>query len=167
MSDVDYQQMADQIQSISDAKSEEELYEVIGNGLYDLGYDVAEDESDAVIAVKHEIASYGQVNLSKAFSFVADNASLTIAAASSKGRGFWDRFEKKVKHFICTNPDIQELMNGNGSLREYVKVAIGLILSALGIVALSPVALGIITAVIALIVKIGWQAYCDVQPAAI
>jgi hypothetical protein len=52
-------------------------------------------------------------------------------------------------------------LEGDGTLKDYLIAGIPLILAALGIGALNPLALAIVAAVVALIVKVGFQAYCE------
>ena len=60
------------------------------------------------------------------------------------------------------NSKIKELLEGDGTLKDYLIAGIPLILAALSIAALNPLALAIIAAVFALIIKVGFQAYCEI-----
>lgn len=76
---------------------------------------------------------------------------------------FWKKFNEKAKQIICKSQVIIDFINNDGKLKikDALKYIIPLIVSALGFTALSPLALAIVVGILALIAKIGFNAYCD------
>jgi len=87
---------------------------------------------------------------------------LTKANAKKEGKKFWKRFKDKLQKNICNDPKIKELLAGKGSLKDYLITGIPLVLAALGLGVLNPVTLAIIATVFALIIKVGFEAYCEI-----
>lgn len=163
LSEHDFAIMAQEINEISESKSENELYEIIGNALHDSGMTVSDSNNFEIIMPKAFDEKQERFSMLKAFNFVADTESLTKNKAEKEGRDFWDRFKDKLKTTICTNPQISALFNNEGKLKDYLIAGIPLILAALGIAMLSPVWLAVIAAVFALIMKVGFKAYCEID----
>lgn len=68
----------------------------------------------------------GRISLTEAFEDVGDSTPLEKGQAVEEGRAFWKRFKEKLKNAICNDPKIQELMLGQGSLKDYLMVGIPL-----------------------------------------
>lgn len=162
LTEVDFEKMAQEIQEISDQQSEDALFESIGNALHDSGLTTASDNSFEIIQPKVFNEAKEKFSMKKAYSFVADTTPLTIEESKEEGKRFWGRFKDKLKATICNDTKIKALLLGDGTLKEYLIAGIPLILAALGIAALNPLALAIVGAVMALIVKVGFQAYCEI-----
>ena len=103
-----------------------------------------------------------RISMLKSYDYVANVKPVTRTNANKEGKKFWKRFKKKKKKAICNDPKIKELMTGNGTLKDYLITGIPLVLAALGLGVLNPVTLAIIAAVFALILKVGFEAYCEI-----
>lgn len=163
LSEQDIEKMAQEIMEITESKSEDELFELIGNALHDSGLTVSTSESFSVIEPKMYDQHVENFNFVKSLAYVADTQPLSPHDAKQEGKKFWQRFKDKVRNIICNDPEIRKLLEGDGTLKEYLKVLIPLILTALGLAALNPILLAIVVAIIALIIKIGIKAYCELN----
>jgi hypothetical protein len=163
LSEADFEKMAQEIQEISDSQTEDSLMEIIGNALHDSGLTTSSDNSFLILQPKAFNEGIEKFSLKKSVSFVADTAPLTSVEAKEEGRRFWRRFRDKLRNAICNDSKIRELLEGDGNLKDYLIAGIPLILAALGIGVLNPLALAIIATVVALIVKVGFQAYCETE----
>lgn len=104
--------------------------------------------------------------MTKSVDFVADPSPILPKDAKAEGRKFWHRFEDKLRSSICNDPKIRELLTGDGKLKDYLIAGVPLVTAALGMAALlAPYAplLAILAAVFALIAKVGFQAYCEID----
>jgi hypothetical protein len=101
-------------------------------------------------------------SMKKSMNFVSETEPLQPIEAEAEGRRFWQRFKDKIRVTICNDSKIKELLEGDGTLKDYLIAGIPLILAYLSIPALYPLALAIIAAVFALIIKVGFQAYCEI-----
>jgi hypothetical protein len=161
LTEADFEKMAQEIQEISETQSEDSLLESLGNALHDSGLTISTANSFEILQPKAFNEATEKFSLKKSISFVADRTPITTSEAKEEGRKFWQRFKDKLRSAICNDPKIKELLEGDGSLKDYLIAGIPLILSALGIGALNPLALAIVAAVVALIVKVGFQTYCE------
>jgi hypothetical protein len=143
-------------------QDEETLFEVIGNGLHDEGYKVLEDDSLGIVE-ENVKQNQGGISLKMAFEHVKKSDPLSTEEASNNGKKFMKRFNEKLRKLICSNERLSDIMKGNGSLKDFLMVGIPLGLGAIGIAALNPVWLAIIGSVLAIILKAGYQAYCEVD----
>lgn len=162
LTEQDFEKMAQEIQTISETKSENEIFELIGNALHDSGMTVSTSKTFDIIHPKMYNESLEKFSMEKSFDFVADTEPLTAEDAKEEGRNFWKRFKDKLKSAICNDSKIRDLLTGDGTLKDYLIAGVPLILAALGLGAINPLLLAIIAAVFALIVKVGFQAYCEV-----
>ncbi len=163
LTEQDFALMAEEIDEISEAQSEDSLFEIIGNMLHDSGLTVSNSESYEIVEPKIFNQKKQKFSLKKSVAFVADTNPLTPNEAQKEGKRFWVRFKKKLRSVICNDPKIRELLDGDGNLKDFLTAGIPLVLAALGIIMLNPLALAIIATVFALIVKVGFQVYCDVS----
>lgn len=162
LTESDFEKMAQEISEISETQSEETLLTTIGNALHDSGLTTSTSNSLEILHPKMFNESTEKFSMKKSMKFVSETDSLTPTAAQDEGRKFWRRFKDKLKAAICNDTRIKELLEGDGSLKDYLMAGIPLVLAALGIGALNPLALVIIAAVFALILKVGFQAYCEI-----
>lgn len=160
MTEQDFEKMAQEINEISEAKSESELLELIGNALHDSGFTVSTSKSSHIIQPKMFNEETERFSMAKSFNFVEDRKPFASDDAKKEGKKFWDRSKDKLQKIICNDPDIKDLILGNGTLKDLIILGIPLVLTALGLATISPVFLAIIGAVFALIVKVGFRAYC-------
>lgn len=151
--------MAMQIEALAAQKSEKDLYMALGNALYDSG--IVLDEHGALSLDAFDFFDNKQLNLSKSFDFVSDPTPLDKDASKTNGKKFWERFKDELRGFICENSEMKKLFEGEGTLRDYLKAAIPIIISALGWAAMGPLGLTILASVAALIAKVGFEAYCN------
>lgn len=163
LSEQDLEKMAQEITEINESKSEEELFELIGNALHDSGLTVSTSEGFEVIEPKMYDEHVERFNFVKSLAYVADTQPLSPQDAKQEGKKLWQRIKDKVRNVICNDPEVRKLLEGGGTLKEYLKVLIPLILPALGLAALNPILLAIVVAIIALIIKIGVKAYCELN----
>lgn len=163
MNDQDFEKMAAEIQKISKTSTEDVLYEAIGKALDDIGFAVAADKSFSIIQPKMVNAVGEKFSMMKSLNYVTNVKPVTKLNAKKEGKKFWKRFKDKLQKAICNDPKIKELLTGNGTLKEYLIAGIPIILAAIGLSVLNPVTLAIIAAVFALIIKVGFEAYCEIQ----
>jgi DNA-binding FrmR family transcriptional regulator len=80
-------------------------------------------------------------------------------------RGFWTSFKTKAQKVICKEKVIVDFFTGEGSytLKDALKYIIPIVIGALGLSAINPLTLAIIIGVLALIAKIGFKAYCELN----
>jgi hypothetical protein len=161
LTEADFEKMAQEIQEISETQTEDSLLETIGNALHDSGLTVSTANSFEILQPKAFSEATEKFSMKRSFSFVSDTTPMSTNEAKEEGRKFWQRFKDKLRSAICNDSKIKELLEGDGTLKDYLIAGIPLILAALGIGALNPLALAIVAAVVALIVKVGFQAYCE------
>ncbi|MEN9511232.1 MAG: hypothetical protein RLZZ370_1051 [Bacteroidota bacterium] len=152
--------MAMQIESLAEQKSEKDLYLALGNALYDSG--IVLDEHGAVSLDAFDFFDSKQLNLSKSFDFVSDPTPLDKEASKTNGKKFWERFKDELRGFICEDAKIKAYMNDQHKLRECIAAALKLIFKVLGLLPWNPVVKFIASLVAALIVKTGFEAYCNI-----
>ncbi len=161
---ADYARMALEITTLSEENEEDDLLESIGNAMHDSGYTTATDDSEDLLQPKM-FDGLEKINLAKAVAFVDDTRALTREKARGEGKKFWKRFKEKLRIAICKDAALADLINGKGTLKQYLTVGIPLVAAALGIGVINPVLLAIIAATFALILKVGFAAYCEGVPA--
>lgn len=161
----DFQKMADEIQEISDTKSEDQLFVAIGNNLHDRGYTVCTaEDSFELIEPKAFDASLEKFSMIKSLEFVENTEPLSEESARKEGRKFWKRFQQKLKTAICNNPQLKDLFAKEGTLKDYLIVGIPIVLAAIGITStLGPLALALVASIFALIAKVGFETYCEIN----
>ena len=161
MTEQDYEKMAQEINEISQTKSETELLELIGTALHDSGLTVSTNKSSQIVQPKMFNENKEKFSVLKSLNFVVESEPLTPDDAKNEGEKFWYRFKDKLQKVICSDSRIKELITGNGTLKDFIVAGIPLVLVALGLATINPIFLAIIAAVFALIVKVGFQAYCE------
>jgi hypothetical protein len=152
LTEADYTNLADDVLQLAE-QDETELFALIGNGMNNMGLSIADDEQTLFVPV--------QLRTYKTFTPFSVSYNQQAANTMELGRNFGDQFREKLRRIICDNERLRTIIMGNGTLREKLVLAIPVILSLLGVTALAPPMLAIIAAAIALIVRIGFQAYCD------
>lgn len=162
LTEADFEKMAQEINEISEKQSEESLLAILGNALHDSGLTVSSSNSFAILQPKMFNEGIEKFSMKKSMDFVSETDPLTPNDAEAEGRRFWQRFKDKLRAAICNDSKIKELLEGDGTLKDYLIIGIPLILAALGVAVLNPVWLAIIAAVFALIMKVGFQAYCEI-----
>ena len=164
LNEEELEKMALEIETLSRESSKEQLYELIGNSLYDSGLSVV--KSDGAVASNYGFlqpamfdSSVETFSVSKVADYVWHTEPIDKAQAGTFGKNLM----KKVKKVICKNTKIAELFTNDGTLKDNLQMLIPLLLTALGFAALTPLALAIIAGIIALVLKIGYVAYCDIK----
>ena len=162
LTEADFEKMAQEITEISETESEESLLATLGNALHDSG--LTDTSSNSIEVLKPKMYNEGteKFSMRKSMNFVSETEPLQPIEAEEEGRRFWQRFKDKLRVTICNDSKIKELLEGDGALKDYLIAGIPLILAALSIAALNPLVLAIIAAVFALIIKVGFQAYCEI-----
>lgn len=156
ISEKELRQIEKEVRKASKTSTEQDLELIIGSSLY-----LSSDN------YKHEIVPLLESN--RNFSFgnasgsLSDLPDISEAELQSRGRKYWRKFKKNLRETICNDSDIVKLMSGDGSLREYLKVGIPLILALLGMTALNPIATMIVIATFGIIIRSGFKTYCDVS----
>ncbi|MEL6732266.1 MAG: hypothetical protein AAFP83_14145 [Bacteroidota bacterium] len=163
VTDQQLNQMSADIAKISGELSEEELFEVIGNGLHDLRLETGIIDEMVVLQPKGYNGNLDKFNMSAAVRHVQDRNPLSKEEAKEEGKKFWGRFKEQLRLAICQDTKIKELIEGKGALKDYLLIGIPLVVATLGLTALNPVHLAIITTVFALILKVGFKAYCQIE----
>lgn len=162
LNEQDFEKMATEIQSVSDTNSEKQLFELLGTALHISGYTVANSNSFDIIKPKMYDEKIEKFSILKSIHYYTAKSALSKKEAEEEGKSFWLRFKDKLKIAICNDPKIKELMTGQGKLKDYLIVGIPLVLAALGVAVLNPILLAIVATVFALIVKVGFDAYCEI-----
>jgi len=148
-------------EEINENKSENELFQLIGEALHNSGFTVSTSNTVGIMQTKMFNQDVESISLIKSIDFLTETEPLSTEEAIEEGGKFWERFKDKLRSVICNDLKIKELIEGDGSLKDFLVIAIPLILAALGITVLSPMLLIVIAAVFALIVKVGFNAYCS------
>lgn len=163
LTEEDYKVLAEQIETLSQ-QDENEIFKIIGNSLNREGYSVADDAEPGILQPKMMIDFPNRrIDPLKALEFANSPFKIKKVDARKTGKSFWKKFEKKIKKEICSNESIKAIITGNGTLVDYLKAGIPILLTALGITAVNPTMLAVIIAVFALIVKVGYKTYCDIE----
>ncbi len=158
-SDADYGKIAKDVVLLS-KKADAELYQVLGHALNDMGIDASNDPG---VLFKRVDKGPAALSSMKGFNFVARTKPLTKVQAEKKGKGFFRKFGKKIRKEICSNKAIRKIIDGTANLKDHLVVAIPAILAALGGgIVLGPVYLTLISIALAIIIKSGLAAYCEV-----
>lgn len=103
------------------------------------------------------------LNIETLNQFINNTSTLTEKEAKQEGESFWKLVKVKLQHEICSNKEIEKLMSGEGKLKDYLLIGIPIVIAAIGIPAISPIALPIVVSVFALIIKVGFEAYCSMN----
>lgn len=137
-------------QIIKQNLTEEQLYGIIGTSMCFYGYDVG---ARGTFVQKITDAD---VN----FTYNALNGNINMKVAIKKGSAVWKKMYDKLKRAICSNPKYIK------AIKDYLAaggVALILFIAALlGITAISPLAMAVIAAIVALIVQMGIDEFCRV-----
>ena len=94
---------------------------------------------------------------------LSGSPALTLEAAVEGGGNLWQRLKEKIRHFVCTSEIIKKFFEGGGSLKEAIKTLVPIIIGALGIGAINPFILAAIVAIISLIIKEGYNKFCEIN----
>ena len=162
LTEEDFEKMAQEIDEINETNSEDDLLERIGNALHDSGLTVATGNNFEIIKPKMFNQNLEKFSMKASLDFVADTTPLTTEDAVEEGRRFVGRFKDKLKVVLCNDSKIRDLITGEGTLKDYLIAGVPLVVAALGLTALNPLLLAIVAAVFALIVKVGFQTYCEI-----
>ena len=155
----DYEELANEVQQIASTKSEDSLYEILGNAIYDSGLEISPIGFPEATMFRIRIKNSQKFNLIKTMDFVQNSAPLTKEEAKKEGKSLFQRIKKE----ICTNEKIKEFFTGESALRDYLKTIIPIILAIISSsLTLGPIGLAIAVAILALLIKVGYQAYCDI-----
>lgn len=143
---------------------ETEIYKVIGKALNHEGFRT--DTSARTFKLSPGFRSFSAkgVTIHKAQEFLDTPLPPLPQNQTEEGKRFWEKFKEKLKKEICTNETIVKLMTKEATLKEYLTVGLPLIAAALGLGTLiSPAMLLVIASVFALIIKVGFKTYCDLE----
>ena len=161
--EIDIDQLLEDVEFLKD-KNEEDILAFVGRLLVDNGYTVS-DSGDCVIVPDEEFSaqkSYTSLMQSDGFTNAA-KATKTTKTAKAKGK----KFKARLKDAICTNTTIFKLLGDGGknddAAKDTIKKILPDLLKLLGIGSAGSVAgiwLGIIAAALALLLKLGYDAYC-------
>lgn len=152
----DTEQLAEQIDEIVNTKSKEQLFEIIGRGLYDSGLEVSDSNfPEATMPIFSD-------NLNKAFlksiNFVEEDSVITATQARRKGK----KLIARIKHEFCSNESIKKLFTGDGELKDYLKIIIPSVLAIVSsTLTLGTIGLAIAVSIIAIVIKSGYKSYCN------
>lgn len=142
--------MADQVIAFQD-ENDSELFRIIGSNMHSSGLVVSNNPNELVDFAPNWKNRALMLNMD------ADAAFDAVAA----GAGFWERFKAKIHQMICSNEQLRNIIMGDGSLRQKLIAAIPIILTLLGIAALTPPMVAVIAAALAFIARAGFAAYCN------
>jgi len=155
LSEKKIEQLAIDAIEISKTYNEEDIFKTIGQGLWDEGLEVAQDESDDVLISK---PLSGQKFALEAFSFVSVSELRSDEVNVKEGKKASQRLKDKIQIIICNDKNIQSLFMTD-NIKKALKIVIPIVLSALSI-SISLVAIAIIVGLLAIIIKLGYEAYC-------
>lgn len=177
LSEHDYENLAEEIERLSN-ENENDIFEIIGKSIESAGFAVYDPDllpafkgfanqdlgSENLLYPKMMIDKTNRrVDARAALEFVKFPISSNMIDLKQEGKNFWARFNKILKKEICTNVQIQKIMTGDGTLKEYLIIGIPIIMAALGLTALNPAMLVLITSIFALIIKVGFKTYCEID----
>ena len=152
LTDENLDKMALEIEALCDARNADELYEMIGNVLYNEGLAIADTEDLQLVPVMYS-ADKEDFNIIKIADYVMDTKPISKNRAKKEGKKFRD----KLKKMICSNSTITGYFSKDGNLKEGIKFISSILSKTIPI---SPIILVIIAAAIALILKVGINKYC-------
>lgn len=156
----DYNTIARDIIALS-KKNESELYQVLGHALFDMGIKTSEKSNVLFERIDKGVSG---ISALKAYKFVASTTPLNKKEAETKGKVFWKKFRNKIRKAICQNESIIAIINGNSTLKDKLALAIPAILAVIGGgVVLGPVYISLISIALAIIIKAGLGAYCEME----
>jgi len=157
---ADYERIAADIIGLS-KKNVNQLYRVLGHATHDLGI-VASDEK-GILFKRVDVVGI-TISAARAYNFVTRTAPLNEEKAETRGKVFWKKFSKKIQQAICENKDIQKIISGEANLKDMLVKAIPAILGLIAVgVVLSPVYIALISIALAIIIKAGLGAYCEME----
>ncbi len=140
--------------SMLEGKSEDEILGYVGKMLMTNGYTVSGNVEGNVIVPAEP------VNLQRSFAvfFPADNITKGMTAAAVEGKSF----KKRLKYAVCTNETLIKLFgdNANTSVRDIIKKGLPTVVTVLG-GSIGGFWLAVAAAALALLLKLGYKAYCD------
>lgn len=163
LTEQQYAEIESQVNNIvgNNSKSTNELYSIIGKGLY-YSNDVELNPRGMANLFSKTGMDHTWLTTHNAIKLLSETPSISRESAIESGKDFWERLKEKIQHEICTNKTIQDFFLGSSTLSGALKVIIPIILAAIGISIINPLILAAIAAVIALIIKIGYKAYCNI-----
>lgn len=145
----------------NNSKSTNELYSIIGKGLY-YSNDVELNPRGMVNLFSKTGVDKTWLTTHNAIKLLSENPSISRESAIESGKDFWDRLKENIQKKICTNKTIQNFFLGDTTLKDALKVIIPIILTAIGISVINPMIMAAIIAIISLIIKVGYKAYCNI-----
>lgn len=163
ITEQEFEKIAADVESLSQ-RDEDEIYQIIGSAL-DLSEDIGEvpDNLNFMSPRKYDPIMEKADLMSNAMGFMSTSMLRKKRNTAKDGKKFWIKFKKKLKKAICSNKDIKKIITNQGTVKEYIKVGIPIIMAAMGISALNPAILLIIASVFALIIKVGFEVYCEIK----
>lgn len=188
LDDIDYNAMAKEIELLGQ-KDEKELYKSIGVAIAkekkadiiannDLKIDLAKlfSQTSGFGTVEEGFSvtnSPGKYNKSVLETHSKINSTKDDSSKGSKelpaeseeviGKAYWERFEKNVKKEICSNDIFKNIFANMDSLSQNLKSLTEALLIALGIVVPSIAVISAICVLVALIIKVGYKTYCELE----
>jgi hypothetical protein len=138
-------------------RSEDDILNYAGNLLVANGLTVSGSESGTVVVTAAEV-----FNLQKSLAafHLADSA---VNAAAAEG----GKFKERLEYAVCSSPTLYKLLgdnDGNSTVKDTIKksldIVVPMICSATVAGALAGFWVGLIAAALALMLKIGYAAYC-------
>ena len=158
------------------AKDENEILGYVGNMLTANGYTVSENPDDSLIvpaktfnmgksfAAFHSVAGLQNMQAAARKSF-ADDVQKTEKSKAEESL----KFKRRLEYAVCTSPALYQALGDNkpegqpdGTLKDKVQYFLPLVLKAVGIKAIACIWVGVIAAALAMILKLGYTAYCSV-----
>jgi hypothetical protein len=167
-SEEELDEISNFIEQKASSISDDEAYDALANGLYDLGYEVENDEDgDEAIDMfinPIELGNHALLGSPKAFINLQNRTELHGLVRGRRGRRFFARLRRKVKNAICNRESIAEWFKNlvGSSFKDFIKNVIPIVLAAIGL-SINPIVTGIIIAAVILIIKTGYEAFCGVE----
>jgi hypothetical protein len=133
------------------------LKSAIGNGLYDENLEVNEQAGKIVLEPK---AINTPAFALQSFMFVKNPTPRNEEDSKQDGEKFFKRLNEKIQKEICTNKTIYSLFMEENNLKSALSQILPIVLAGIA-VSLNAIGMAILIAILALIIKVGYQSYCE------
>jgi hypothetical protein len=141
------------------AKSERELFAIIGNAIF---YDASlalQPKGSARLLVQDPAVDF--LSLPNAISLLSDLKRISHEAAIESGKSFWGQLKKNIKKEIHSNKALKEVPKGASPLKDTVVHLCRVIVASLGLNHLNPLSKAALVAFVSLIMREGYETFGD------
>lgn len=142
---------------ISQKNDLDDLFRTIGNGLYDENLEVIEQAGKIVLEPK---AINTPTFAMQSFMFVKNANPQSEEDNKQEGEKLFKRINTKIQKEICTNETIYSLFMKENNLKSALSQILPIVLAGIA-VSLNAIGMAILIAILALIIKVGYETYCE------